>query len=335
MLLEPFQETKSDVKAIMARFQASDATDENPSMPAGRPKQPLHPLLSSGPIIHAKKPILDSLSGSPINVPPKPSFQKNTVPAKSDTEGHELNKTKALVSKFSNAQDNTNGNDKPFTANKQHLPLKPLPSQAPEAKGPGQKPPPNKPSLSSTLSDSKSVFPKPSPAAIPKPSWVKEDTDRSETDSTRPKLPPLQNKPSSNIFKLRQQNEEMVTANTDIASKPFKPQPNFKIAQNMFNKEPDRTEQPENGVKAEGVSKTPLVATHSIPPPKPPASKKPSLKKASPQASSVNGETTSGPKRRPLPNMLALGPPPAKPNRPPKVNLEPFKTGAEASDDGK
>lgn len=128
----------------------------------------------------------------------------------------------------------------------------------------------------------------------------------------------------------------------DAANKPppptnSKPTSNFKNAQNMFNKERDKTEQSDNDVKADGPNKTPLTATNSVTPPKPPAAKKPSLKKPSkpsPMASDVKGDATSGPKRNPLPNSFALGPAPAKPNRPPKVNLENFKKGAEGSDEG-
>nr|XP_046230908.1 FYN-binding protein 1 isoform X2 [Scatophagus argus] len=341
-------ENKADVKAIMARFQASGASTDESSTPssisAGRTKQPLHPTLSSGPTIPTKKPVLESLSGSAITVPPKPNFLKNTVSTKSDTEAHEPNKTKSLAGRFANIQDDTNTTNKPLIANKHKIPSKPPLSQAPEAKGPGQKPPLKKPSLTSTPSDAKPAFPKPSPAAASKPSWVKEDSGGSASSTPPPKIPPLQQKPSSSVLKLRQQNEEMAGANTDTAAKPLlpvnsttKPPSNFKAAQNTFNKEKDKPEQSDSGVTADGANKLPLTATSSTPPPKPPASKKPSLKNARKptlQASSINGDATSGPKRNPLPNSLALGPAPAKPNRPPKVNLENFKRGAEASDDG-
>ncbi|XP_040013943.1 FYN-binding protein 1 isoform X2 [Xiphias gladius] len=336
-------ENKSDVKAIMARFQASGwSTDETSSTLAGRTKQPLHPTLSSGPTIQTKKPVLESLSGSAINVPPKPLFLKNTVSTKSDTEAHKPNKTKALASRFDNTQDDTKTNSKPLIGIKQQIPLKPPLSQPPEAKGPVQKPPLNKPSLSSTLSDSKPAFPKPSQAVSSKPGWIKEDSGGGvpSTTGSTPKLPPLQQKPSSSIIKLWHQSEEQAGANTDSVNKPspltnstFKPPSNFRSAQSMFNKEKDKNEQSDSG----GANKLPITATNSIPPPKPPASKKPSLRKPSKpssQPSSINGDAISGPKRNPLPNSLALGPAPAKPNRPPRVNLEKFKRGAEASDDG-
>lgn len=326
----------------MARFQATGAsTDETSSTPVGRTKQPLHPTLSSGPTIPTKKPVLESLSGSAINVPPKPNFLKNSVSTKSDTEAQDLSKTKALASRFANLQDDMNTN-KSFIGNKQQTAMKPPLSQASDARGPGQKPLFNKPPLSSTLSDPKCAFPKPSPAVTSKPSWVKEDSGGGATIPTPPKIPPLQQKPSSTLLKLRQQNEETAGADTDNANKPSsftppKPSSNFKTAQNMFNKEKDKTEHAESGVKADGANK-PLTATNSILPPIPPVSKKPSIKKPpkpTPQASSVNNDATPGPKRNPLPNSLALGPAPAKPNRPPKVNLENFKRAAEASTDGK
>uniref|UniRef100_A0A3Q3XGY9 Helically-extended SH3 domain-containing protein n=1 Tax=Mola mola TaxID=94237 RepID=A0A3Q3XGY9_MOLML len=324
----------------MARFQGGGAsTDEQSSTPlAGRTKQPLHPTLSTGPTIQTKKPVLESLSGSAINIPPKPNFLKNTVSAKSETDVQEPNKSKALASRFSNTQDDTKTNGKHFI-NKQQIPPKPHLSQVPEAKGPGQKPPPNKPCLGSTLSDGMPAVPKPPPAAVPKPSWVKQDAGGGETGSTPP-MPTLLQKPSSSVLKLRQQNEEMGAANHNVTNKPpfvpnstFNKSPsNFKMAQNMFNKDMDRTEQSECGVRAEGASTRPLAAMTSITPSKPPASKKPSIKRPFPPASSVNGNATSGPKQNPLPNSLALGHPPAKPNRPPKVNLEQFKRGSEASD---
>ncbi|XP_026194903.1 FYN-binding protein 1 isoform X2 [Anabas testudineus] len=328
-------DNKADVKAIMARFQASGSSiEETSSTPAGRTKQPVHPTLSSGPTIQPKKPVLESLSGGAINAGPKPPFLKKEI-----TEAHEPNKTKALASRFANNQDDTNS--KPFTVNKQ-IPSKSPLSQAHETKGPVQKSPLNKSTLSNSLSDSKPVIPKPSLAASSKPSWVKEDSSGgvpSTTSATPPKVPNLQQKPSSSILKLMQQNEELVGANVNTVSKPspvananLKPVSNFRTAQNMFNKE-DKNEQPDSG----GATKQPLGPTSSIPPPKPPITKKPSLKKPvkSPvQDSNVNGDAPSGPKRNPLPNSLALGPPPAKPNRPPKVDLEKCKRGAEPCDDG-
>ncbi|XP_041825755.1 FYN-binding protein 1 isoform X2 [Melanotaenia boesemani] len=331
---------KADVKAIMARFQtAGTSVDETSSSPAGCPKQPLHPTLSSGPPIQ-KKPVLESLSGSAANTPPKPSFLKNAASTTSNPDVHAPNKTKALTSKFANNQDDTSAGNKPFVIKKQQTPLKPNFSHATEAKSPVQKSPLTKPSLSSTLSESKPAFPKP-PVVNSKPSWVKEDSGGGTALTSSPippKAPSLHKKPVSSVLKIQQQNEEHAEGNTDTMNKPsplananFKPSSNFKTAQSMFNKEKEPSEQTESG----GVNKPALNATNSTAPPKPPANKKPSLKKphkASTQA--VKTDDTSGPKRNPLPNSLALGPAPAKPNRPPKVNLENIKRGAEASEEG-
>ncbi|KAM9841738.1 FYN-binding protein 1 isoform 2-T2 [Aulostomus maculatus] len=327
-------ENKTDVKAIMARFQASGAsTDESSSTSAGRTKPPLHPTLSSGPPIPIKKPVLESLSGSAINTPPKPTVLKNTVSTKSDTEVQ----TKPLASRFLNTQEDTNVNNKPFTHNNVHIPLKPTPSLAPEAKSPLQKPLLHKPPLSNTQSDSKPAFPKPPAASIPKPSWVKEDTDGgspSTISSTPPKLPPLHHKPSSSFAILRQQGEEISGSRTDknkpstpATTSSFTPSSNFRAAQNISNKE--KMEQSDCRMNVDAGGKLPLPGISSNPPPKPPASKKPSLRNPSCPTGNINGDATSGPKRKPLPKSFTLGPAPAKPNRPPRVNLENFSSCAE------
>ncbi|XP_068609321.1 FYN-binding protein 1 [Brachionichthys hirsutus] len=320
------KENKSDVKAIMARFEASEmSTNDAASTPPGRPKNALHPTLSFNPTVPPKKPVTESLSGSPVNIPPKPSFLKNT--AKSNAEAIEPNLSKTPESRFAKAQDDTRTPDKPFITSRQHLPLSPAL---------GQKPPLNKPSLGSTVSDSKPPFPKPCLAG--KPSWLKEVNGGGAPGTTPPKIPPLHNKPSSSIFKLH---DEMTGNGTNSANKnlhplssTFKPTSSFKVTQNMFNKE-DHTGEPEKGVAANRVKNPPLTATNSQPPPVPPASKKNSLRKPpkSPLQDGGADEATSGPRRKPLPNILALGPAPAKPNRPAKVNLERFKRGAESSDD--
>ncbi|XP_056289265.1 FYN-binding protein 1 isoform X1 [Pseudoliparis swirei] len=298
-------EKKADVKAMMARFQPGGANvDETCSLPAGRIRQPLQPTLSSIPTLQTKTPVSESLSGSVVNIPQKPNFLKS----KSDLEAHEPNTTKALAGRFGNIQDDTN--TKPFIVNKQQLPMKP---------------PFSKPSLSSTLPDSKPGFSK--PALTSKPSWLKEDSCGG-----------LQKKPSSSFVRLRQQNEEMAEPGTNVANKPsplsncaFKAPSNIRTAQNNFNKES------ESGGKTDGANKPILNPANSIPPPKPPANRKPSLRKPgnlSPQTSSNISDGASSPKKNPLPNSLSLGPAPAKPNRPPRVNLESFTRGAVASDDG-
>ncbi|KAM6902114.1 FYN-binding protein 1 [Xenentodon cancila] len=331
-------ENKADVKAIMARFQSAGASvDEGLSAPAGRPKQPLHPTLSASPV--QKKPVLESLSGSAISVPPKQHFLKNTPSTKSDTDAQEPSKTKALARRFSNTQDDAS-TIKSVTANKQQIPLKLPLSHTAEAKGPTQKPPFNKPPLSSSLSESKSASPKASAVAGSKPSWMKEDSSGGtgiNSSPAPPKVPSLQQKPSSSLLKLR---PDAAPPNTDAESKPsppvnltFKSVSNFKAAQNMFSKDKDASEETDSG----GANKAPLAATNSHPPPKPPNFRKPSVKKpshTSATASGINGDATSTPKRNALPNSLALGAAPAKPNRPPIVNLENFKRPRGTSEDG-
>lgn len=333
VLFDSTKDNKADVKAIMARFQASgSSTDETSSTPTGRTKQSVQPTLSSGATVQPKKNVLESLSGNAINVAPKPPFVKKEV-----SEVHEPNKTKALTNKFTYNQDETNTTSKPFNVNKQIV------TKALENKVPVQKPPLNKPSLSNSLSDPKPVFPKPPPASPFKPNWVKEESGVGGTPTTTPtppKIPPLQKKPSSSVLKLRHQNEEQPGANADTGNKPsavanstLKPVSNFRTAQNLFNKE-DKTAQSDSG----GATKSLQASNHSIPPPKPSATKKPSVKKppiTTPQDSHVSGDVPPGLKRNPLPNSLALGAAPAKPNRPPKVDLQNIKRGCEPSDDGK
>ncbi|XP_028318657.1 FYN-binding protein 1 isoform X2 [Gouania willdenowi] len=301
---------KPDIKAMMARFQGGGASIDETSSSTTCPKQPLHPTISAV----QRKPVF----GNAVTVPPKPAFHKNAN--RSDSDSQETNLTKALASRFANYQDDSNS--KPAFVNK---PLKPF-SQIQESKVLEQKSPISKLPSSSSMFDPKPVFPKPESNA--KPSWVKEPP----TSPAPPKVPSLQMKPTSSIKKLQQQNEENTGLNTNTANKlpaqentPFKPPSNFRNAQNTFNKGKDEDEQ------------TKELTFTSVPPPKPLASKKPSLKKkdpiGSPHTNDLNGNAALGPKRNPLPNTWALGPAPAKPNRPQKVNLASFKRSAESSSD--
>ncbi|XP_061657827.1 FYN-binding protein 1 isoform X2 [Syngnathoides biaculeatus] len=299
-------ENKADVKAIMARFQANTGSADESSSPSPRPKAPLNLTLSSGPAIPPKKPVSESFSGSTLNLPPKPSsYLKNTVSAKSDTEVLGANKTKALTNKFCNTSGETVNKKPPF--DRGQTPPKPL-----EVKSPVLKPP-----FSTTLSNPKPPGPKP-PLPESKPSWVKEECP--PIDPTPPKVPPLHRKPNSTIVRLWQQNE----GNTD---KPVPPV-SFMAAQVTFNKETDK---PKSDLSMEADAKPPTSGNPAVPPPKPPASKKPSLRNppnASVQNSSANQGSTLEPKRNPLPTIFILGPAPAKPKRPPKVDLEDFKRAA-------
>ncbi|XP_034047850.1 LOW QUALITY PROTEIN: FYN-binding protein 1-like [Thalassophryne amazonica] len=330
-------DNKADVKAIMARFQGGGTNSEDvPSMPAGHTKQPLHATLSSGPTLQTKKPISGSNTSSAMPIPQKPTYMKNTILTKSDTDISESHTAKSLAARFAN-KDDASTHNKPLLINKQPL----HPPQAPESQSSQQKPTVHKPPVGYNPGLSK-----PSPAFGSKPSWVKDDNGSvpSITNTTPPKVPPLQHKPSSSIQKLRQQTEEITKTNTDIANKPFpppnsalKPLSNYKSAQNVFIKEQSKSEHSNTDVTEDGANKPSLSAANTTPPPKPPTSKKPSIKKPvkpPSQTSGVNGETTSEPKRNPLLNSLALGTAPVKPNRPLNVNLERFRNGQEAADDG-
>ncbi|XP_010875584.2 FYN-binding protein 1 isoform X2 [Esox lucius] len=329
-------DNKSDVKAMMARFSSDGNAMEGIS--SGRPKVAVHPTLSSGPPINLKKPALEtSLSGSAASIPPKPNFLKSTVSNKSAPEVRELPKTKLIASRFEKPQEDS----KPSFVKQLNVKPKMEGSQDAEVKSLSPKPPFQKPPLSSTLSDPKPVIHKP-PIAVAKPSWVKDnnskpDESRSTPNSLPSKMTPSI-KPVSSIAKMRLKSEDSEVGPVDSTVKPFTPgtapkPSNFRTAQNAFNK-PDTL--PED--RAKELAKVPITSTDSSPSQKPPAAKKPSFKKPmSPSYPAVGGNhsaltsSSSVPKRNPLPNILALGSAPAKPNRPPRVNLEKFKKGTEAN----
>lgn len=215
-------------------------------------------------------------------------------PTLKNSDAGEANKSKALVSKLPSAS--LSSSDRPEYAQK--TPPKPSAPQPAEAKAPAAKPSASKPPLSATLSDPKAAFSKPSP--------------------------PVQQKPTSSICRLRQQT--VTPSKPSLPNAAPKPPSNFKEAQSVFAKEAGGPEQ------VEGSGKAPPPAASSTPPPTPAASKKPSLKRPSAQTSSSNRDAAAtGPKRNHLLNIFALGPAPAKPNRPPAVNLEPFRRGEESS----
>uniref|UniRef100_A0AAR2JRD6 SH3 domain-containing protein n=1 Tax=Pygocentrus nattereri TaxID=42514 RepID=A0AAR2JRD6_PYGNA len=317
------QDNKSDVKAIMARFQAGGTSMEVGA--GGRPKVAVHPTLS-GPTVPSKKPVLEtSLSGSAAanSSTPKPSYLKNTVSTKSAPEARESLKPKALVSRFENTNTNTNEDSKPPFAK----PLKPkLPdsSQDTEQKPQFPKAPLHKPTASSTAPDSKSPFPKPPPVTS-KPSWTlkAENNGSSPNTSVTPKMPVSKPKPSA-ISSLLQQTDE--TKDADPLKKPFTSakQSSFRAAQSVFNKSEEAAKDEAKSTSSkESPASNPTIA------PKPSYCRKPSGS----SIQSVNDDP-SAPKKKPLPNILALGSPPSKPNRPPRVNLEKFKKAAESSNEG-
>ncbi|XP_065142837.1 FYN-binding protein 1 isoform X3 [Paramisgurnus dabryanus] len=319
---DPESEDKSsDVKAIMARFQTGGASVDG--SPGVRPKPPVQPTLSSGPTVAAKKPVLESsLSGGATTTSsaPKPNFLiKNTVnTAKSAPDVHNPPKPKALVGRFETAQETNKVNFK--------VPVKPKPPESTQDNEPKVTFPKTqlqKPSPAGTVNDLKSVTPKPiTPTA--KPPWVKETPKAEDTSSspnpTPPKMPSAP-KPKSTMALIRQQQEEDGNAEPAVRSSSIsnmKPS-SFRV-KNNFNK-------PDEGVKE--VAKA-FGTNESVP--KPVTSQKPNFQKkpSGPPAQTVSDDP-SAPKKKPLPNTYALGSRPAKPNRPPKVDLEKFKKGTVAT----
>ncbi|XP_077593180.1 FYN-binding protein 1-like [Stigmatopora nigra] len=287
-------ENKADVKAIMARFQANSANDDN-SSPTPRPKTPLNHTLSSVPAIPSKKPVLESLSGGSLNPISKPfAYPKGPSPIKTDPETSKPNKTKSLASKFNSDETQKPSPDR----------WKPSESR-PEPKIPSLKPP-----LSTSLSSPRLPGPKPTPAGL-KPTLAKED----QSIGPPPKVPPSYRKPNSSMVKLRQRSQ----TNTDQTSPPS----DFLAPQEVWNKDPDQS--PSNPLPT-------VVSNPASPPPKPPASKKPSMKKPAPPSSIPDpgspDDSTNEPKRNPLPNTFKLGPAPPKPQRPPKVDIDDFRRAA-------
>uniref|UniRef100_A0A673NAD5 FYN binding protein b n=1 Tax=Sinocyclocheilus rhinocerous TaxID=307959 RepID=A0A673NAD5_9TELE len=304
--------------AIMARFQAGSVSTEG--TPGVRPKPPVQPTLSSGPAVATKKPVLESsLSGgvTTTSIAPKPKSTVNT--ARSAPDMHGPPKLKAFGTRFENTQENNKVNFK--------VPVKPKPpdsSQYSETpKVPFPKVPLQKPPSNIMANDSKVTSPKPM-APMAKPPWVK-DAPKAEDNSTSPnptppKMPSAP-KPKSTMAMLRQQPEE--SSNVESAAKPsivsnVKPS-SFRVKNSFIKRE-------------EGVKEGAKVPSANESVSKPVASNKPNItrKSSGPPIQTANDDP-SAPKKKPLPNTYALGSAPAKPNRPPKVNLEKFKKGSEAT----
>ncbi|KAK1788351.1 hypothetical protein P4O66_016796 [Electrophorus voltai] len=322
-----FQDNKSDVKAIMARFQSGGTSMEGGG--GGHPKAAVHPTLS-GPTVPFKKPVLETtLSGSAAATNPtatKYNYPMSTSSIKNSSESRESMKPKALVSRFENAGLNEDSKTPPFAKT-----LKPKlsdPSQDSEQKLLFPKALAQKTPVSSTTPDIKNTpdikFSKPPPVTN-KP-LLTPKIENNE-NSTSPKMPTIP-KPKSNLVLLRQQTDD--AKDGDSAVKPFsgsgvKPS-SFRAAQNIFSKGEEATKD---------AAKLPSSKDSPGPGPGPIIAKKPSYRR---KASGSNTETAnndpSAPKRKPLPNILAIGSAPSKPNRPPRVNLEKFKKGVELPSEG-
>ncbi|XP_056587621.1 FYN-binding protein 1 isoform X2 [Triplophysa dalaica] len=307
-------DNKSDVKAIMARFQAGSASVEG--SPPVRPKPPVQPTLSSGSSVHVKKPLESTLSGGATTTSsPKPNFLKSTVnTVKSAPDLHDAPKTKAFVGRFENTQENNKANFK--------VPFKPKPpdsTQDSEPKVTFPKVALHKPSPIGMANDSKGMSPKPLATTV-KPPWVREQT-KAEDNSSSPNPAAPKMKPKSTMALIQQQHKESTNAEpAEKSTSVSNVKPSSFCVKNSFNK-------PEEIVK-EGVKAS--SSQESVP--KPVTLQKPTFPKktAGPPAQS-RSDDPSAPKKKPLLNSFALGNAPAKPNRPPKVNLEQFKKGTETA----
>ncbi|XP_026797125.2 FYN-binding protein 1 isoform X2 [Pangasianodon hypophthalmus] len=310
-------DNKSDVKAIRARFQTAGVSMEGSA--AARPKPTVHPTLS-GPMLPSKKPALEvSLSGSAAasnSTTPKPSYMKNIVSNNSATESCESPKPKVLASRFENANANED-NKPPFGKI-----LKPKPPDSNQNGEPKPKVPFQKP----LITEAKSTFPKPPPVTAKPFKSPKPENNESTVNATPtpPKMPAVP-KPKSTVNLLRQHQED--DKEEDHTAKPVShvKHPSFRAAQTLFNKAEE---------VAKDESKSQSSKDSQVPGPlavrkKPSYSAKPS----GPDTQTVKDDPLA-PKRNPLTNLLALGSAPSKPNRPPKVNLEKFKKGAEPPGEG-
>ncbi|XP_060746549.1 FYN-binding protein 1 isoform X2 [Tachysurus vachellii] len=314
-------DNKSDVKAILARFQTAGVSTEGSAAAAvARPKNALHPTLS-GPMVPSKKPALEAcLSGgsAATSTNPKPNYMKNIVSNSNASETRESPKPKAIASRFENATANEDSKP-PFAKT-----LKPKPpdyNQNGESKlkVPLQKPP---------TTEAKNTFPKPPPVTAKpfKSTKIENNESTVNTTPTPPKIPTM-TKPKSAINILRQQTEDVKVEDQTV--KPFTRanlnNASFRAAQTMFSKAEDTAK---DESKSES-SKESQVAGPIILQNKPAYKPKPS----GPNTQTVKNDP-SAPKRNPLTNILALGSAPSKPNRPPKVNLQKFKKGTEPPGEG-
>ncbi|XP_066568261.1 FYN-binding protein 1 isoform X2 [Amia ocellicauda] len=353
-LLQDKMDNKADVKAIMARFNTNNSPGEG--LPGSRPKVAVHPTFSGGSSLQAKKATLESnLSGNmSSNTAPKPAFLKNTGPVKTEEKNDKdlpFPKLKPTGSKFGGV-NNAQEESKPPFPRQQFKPKPPETSKDSEPKSPFPKPPLNKPTLSSNLQDKepKPAFPK--PAAVSKPPWVTENS-KSEEKSPGPSAGvkmPHPPKPKSSFKVLKTQVEE--TNKTESVGKPFSGVVlkqsggrNFPSPLVKENSEPkDNNDKAEDTAKSNTKPMSALIArlnqesSEEIkPPPQKPhfgAPKQNIPNKPLIDKFQKENEDPSAPKRNPLPNKFALGTPPAKPNRPPNVNLEQFKKDAESKNNG-
>ncbi|XP_064163906.1 FYN-binding protein 1 isoform X2 [Anguilla rostrata] len=343
----------------MARFNTGTGSSEDTpavEVPGARPKVPVHPTFSSGPPLQAKKHVLESSLSGGVRVggTPKPNFLKGTASTTSAPEVCEFPRPKPLAGKFGAPQDE----GKPAVAKQPAFKPKPpdlsrdsepkplipkVPVQKPSLSGtpegksfpkpplalakppPAQakpplaqaKPSPAQPKQPPALTKPPLALAKPPPSQT-KPPWVKDDAKSEDGGAgaglNAPKMP-LAPKPKSSVIAMRTQVED----GGDPALSPLKAS-SFRAAKSLFNKDSIDSQGPEKS------GPSPLNS-HDPPGPKPSFAPRASFVKT--QRDQKENANPSAPKRNPLLNKLALGNPPAKPNRPPSVNLEKFRKQAE------
>ncbi|KAJ8338768.1 hypothetical protein SKAU_G00355540 [Synaphobranchus kaupii] len=330
-------DSAANVKAMMARFNTAAGSEE--AVPGGHPKVALHPTFSSGPPTLGKKPALESsLSGGAITGTPKPNILKSTASTKRAPDVCEFPRPKPLVGNFGGPQDE----GKPAVAKQLAFKLKPPdPARDSEPKSLYPKVPVQKPSLSTT--PEVKAYPKPPPALakpapahaklptaqpkpppaltkppliLAKPPWVKDDPKSEDGGAARalnpPKMPQAP-KPKNSLMALRTQLEE--GEGTPPSPSPLTSS-SFQAKQSLFSKESGDAQGQEKSGHTPLNSHDPSVPKLSF------AHKSSFVKARLEQKENTN---PSAPKRNQLLNKLALGSPPAKPNRPPNVNLEKFR----------
>ncbi|XP_014017280.1 FYN-binding protein 1 [Salmo salar] len=154
-----------------------------------------------------------------------------------------------------------------------------------------------------------------------KPPWVKDS--ESENTATVPKLP-LALKPKISMSSL-QSNLDQET----LKEHPTPSTPKLRPI-SMFKFVPPHTQQNSLSRQESEASLQTLNSSKCMPP-QPPLTLKPNFLTA--QAAAKDGlvpheenDDPSAPKKKPLPNVFSLGDPPLKPNRPPHVTLQRFRT---------
>lgn len=159
-----------------------------------------------------------------------------------------------------------------------------------------------------------------------KPPWVKDS--ESENTATVPKLP-LALKPKISMSSL-QSNLDQET----LKEHPTPSTPKLRPI-SMFKFVPPHTQQNSLSRQESEASLQTLNSSKCMPP-QPPLTLKPNFLTA--QAAAKDGlvpheenDDPSAPKKKPLPNVFSLGDPPLKPNRPPHVTLQRFRTEGEIS----